>query len=203
MPSTDLDLANAALSLLGEEPLSAFTDDRKAARVIQPRLAPVRDAILRSHPWNCAASRAALAQLAAAPAFGFTYAYALPTDYLRLLAFNNHADPFQIERHGEKRALLTDSSSAELLYIARVTNPAEWDPLLFETIAAGLALNAAPSLLDSDPDIFDRVQLTFLQRMQLARSIDGQENPPVELFDDDFLGARLGSGAFRAIGDPI
>lgn len=202
MPLTDLDLANAALSLLGEPPLASFTDDRKAARVLEARIPSVRDALMRSHPWNWAVSRATLAELVAEPPFGFARGFALPIDYLRLLAFNDHCDTFAIERLDGKRALLTDASAAELLYIARVENPALWDPLFFEALAAALAYDIFPSILGTDAETFERTRLLFIERVRLARSVDAQENPPGELFADDFLAARFGSSRFRRLADP-
>lgn len=199
---TDLDLANAALSLLGEAPLNSLTDDRKAATVLTPRIGPVRDALLRSHPWNFSSSRATLALSATSPPFGFANAFALPTDYLRVREVNGGLDPFEIERQGPILVLLTDASSVNLKYTARVTNPSEWDPMFYETMAAALALDVSIALLGSDTDAYARTKDIFIGRLEQARSADGQENPPIEIHDDDFLGAWFGTGFFRPIGEP-
>ena len=199
---TDLDLANVALALLGESPLASLSDDRKAATVVAPRIALVRDALLRSHPWNFAITRAALAVVAEAPAFGYSYAFALPTDYLRVMQVNDGRTHYEIERQGPIRVLLANDSSVNLRYISRVENPSAWDPLFFEAMAAALALDSCMAILGSDTDAYSRTRSLFVDRLELARSMDGQENTPGEAFDDDFLSAWHGGSHYRSIGEP-
>lgn len=202
MANTELDLANAALGLIGEAPLSSFSDDRPAATAIQSRLPNLRDALLRSHPWNFAVTRAQLSRLAAAPDFGFAHAYMLPDDYLRLMAVNDGRDNFQIERFSAMRVLLSDADAIDLRYIARITSPGGWDALFYEAMAAILALDLASSVLKGDTESVQRTRALALERVALARSIDGQENPPGEIFTDDFIEAFLGGSVFRPIADP-
>ncbi|BCV06006.1 MAG: hypothetical protein CM15mV123_200 [uncultured marine virus] len=66
MPSV-VDICNEAMDLLGAATITALTENSKEARLCNRRFATVRDATLRSHPWNCAIERAELAADSTAP----------------------------------------------------------------------------------------------------------------------------------------
>jgi len=84
MAST-VDICNGALNQLGATTILSLTEDSKNARLCNSRFTQVRDAVFRSHPWNCLQKRVELAADTTAPAWGFSYAYTLPADCLRLL----------------------------------------------------------------------------------------------------------------------
>ena len=65
-----VEIGNIALVNLGEDTITSLSDDVKAARLINRRYAPIRDAVLRAHPWNCAMARAQLASVDPAPVWG-------------------------------------------------------------------------------------------------------------------------------------
>ena len=52
MPSV-VDICNEAMDLLGAATITALTENSKEARLCNRRFSTVRDATLRSHPWNC------------------------------------------------------------------------------------------------------------------------------------------------------
>ncbi len=74
---TETDIANRALSLLGQPPLVALDDGTSNARAIGIHFETVRDTLLRSHPWAFATARAELSELAEPPEFGWTKGSAL------------------------------------------------------------------------------------------------------------------------------
>ena len=90
MTST-VDIANFALNIIGASNISSLDENSKPARLVNQRYEGVRDAVFRSHPWNCLIRRTELAQEVDTPAFGYSKQYALPTDpfCLRVLEFSN------------------------------------------------------------------------------------------------------------------
>ena len=68
MPSV-VDICNEAMDLLGAATITSLTENSKEARLCNRRFDTVRDTVLRSHNWNCAITRATLAQDAVAPSF--------------------------------------------------------------------------------------------------------------------------------------
>ena len=70
-----VDICNGALNQLGATTILSLTEDSKNARLCNSRYTQVRDAVFRSHPWNCLQKRVELAADSTAPAWGFKYQY--------------------------------------------------------------------------------------------------------------------------------
>jgi len=190
--ASKVDIANYALALLGQDPITDLTEDSKAARTLNLRFDSVRDAVLRGHPWNFAVQRDSRAALATAPAWGWTYAYNLPSDFLRLLDFNPETrDPYELETQDGERVLLTDASSCDIKYIARVTDTTLYDSLFIEALAARLAWASCVAITGS-AELLAKLKQDYEDKLGEARSIDGQENPSVVLGFDEFTDAHLG-----------
>ena len=89
MPSssatTETDIANMALIMLGQQPITSLDDSNNRAVLANKRLADVRDSVLRAHPWNSAVMRASLTADGTAPTWGFDKRYALPADFVRMI----------------------------------------------------------------------------------------------------------------------
>ena len=91
-----VDICNSALNLLGASTISALTEDTKNARLCNQRYEPIRNRVFRSHNWNCLIQRVELGRNSAPPAVEYTYSYALPADFLRVLKIHNGTDFFMI-----------------------------------------------------------------------------------------------------------
>lgn len=201
MTST-VDIANYALNTLGASNISAFDENSKVGRLVNQRYEAVRDSVFRAHPWNCLIRRIELAQDSTAPAYGYTYQYTLPTDpyCLRVLEFsngamtypfdnmrsNNNREPFIIEG----RKLLTDEGTAKIKYVARITDPQEYDASLIEALAARLAMELCYAVTGSA----SMIQVTagmYEAKLKEARFIDATEGAPQRVEASDFIEARF------------
>ncbi len=133
--------------MIGATNIIALTEDSKSARVCNQRYENVRDAVFRAHPWNCLVTRSTIAADTDTPAFTFAYQYTLPTDpyCLRVL----HLDYHDLEYKVEGRKIMTDEATLNLVYLARITDPNEYDMLLVEAIAARLAADISYNLANS------------------------------------------------------
>ena len=147
MPSV-VDICNEAMDLLGAATITALTENSKEARLCNRRFDTVRDAVLRAHSWNVAITRASLAADSAAPAFGFSTQFTLPTDpyCLRVISFWNANVNNDIAAYDsnvmykiEGRKILSNESTCSIIYIGRVTDTELYDSLLSSTIAHRLA----------------------------------------------------------------
>jgi hypothetical protein len=70
MAST-VDICNGALNQLGATTILSLTEDSKNARLCNSRFTQVRDAVFRSHPWNCLQKRVELAADTRCSCMGF------------------------------------------------------------------------------------------------------------------------------------
>lgn len=201
MAST-VDIANYALNIIGASNISDFGENSKAARLVNQRYEGVRDAVFRSHPWNCLIQRSELAQETDAPTFGYAYQYSLPTDpfCLRVLEFSNGSlsypqDNMTSNTGGpvfviEGRKLLTDEGTARIKYIGRVTDPQQYDALLTEALAARLASEIAYALTGST-SVSQLADALYRDKLREARFVDGTEGAPQKLEASDFIEARF------------
>jgi len=174
MAST-VDICNGALNQLGATTILSLTEDSKNARLCNQRFTQVRDAVFRSHPWNCLQKRVELAADTTAPAWGFSYAYTLPADCLRLLRILDYDSNYKVEG----RKILSNTSSMKILYIGRVTDPNEYDELLRETLSAALSADIAFAVTSNNTTATNMYNL-FQDKLKDARFVDSTEGQNVE-----------------------
>ena len=187
--ASEVDIINSAMNMIGSSNIIARDEDSKAARVSNQRYDSIRDAVLRAHPWNCAVTRRSLAPDSETPAFDWDFQFTLPADpyCLRVLRL----DFLDIEFRVEGRKIVSNESSINLIYIARVTDPNEYDTLLQESIAARLAADVSFTLSQSTSLTQNMFNL-YESKLKEARFVDATEGTP---------GAVLGvaaSGALQA-----
>lgn len=191
MASSDVEIANRALDMLGQPPIASLTDDTKAAAACRRNYPLSRDHVLRSYPWNGATRRVALAASATAPAWGFAYQYQLPVDCLRVL--DSEGDLRSgVKWRREGNMLLTDAAAPlKIRYIAQATDPAQFDAMLVDVIAAHLASQIGYQVTGSNETANRAFQL-YDRLHRDARMMDGREaSSDEELVADDWLAARL------------
>jgi hypothetical protein len=189
-----VDICNGALNQLGASTILTLTEDSKNARLCNARYTQVRDSVFRSHPWNCLQKRVQLAADTDTPAWGFTQQYTLPADCLRVLTILDYDADYKIEG----RKILTDNSNMKILYIARITDPNEYDELLRETLSAALAADIAYAVTSSNPTASNMYNL-FKDKLKEARFVDATEgqnqNPEKGMADvvgaDTFINSRF------------
>jgi hypothetical protein len=169
-----------------------LTDDTERARLCNSFYADARDAVLRLHPWNFAITRASLAQLTDTPSHGFAYQYSLPTSpyCLRVLGMEYEDYIFKIENYSTQgRVLLTDESSAKILYVARITDTTQFDALFVDVLTAKLAVDLTYPITNSSA-LQDKMQKLYELKLSDARSIDGQEGFIDDLVSGTFIDFR-------------
>ena len=189
-----VDICNGALNQLGASTILTLTEDSKNARLCNARYTQVRDAVFRSHPWNCLQKRVQLAADTDTPAWGFTKQYTLPADCLRVLTILDYDADYKIEG----RKILTDNSTMKILYISRIEDPNEYDELLRETLSAALAADIAYAVTSSNPTASNMYNL-FQDKLKDARFVDSTEgqnlNPEKGMADvigaDTFINSRF------------
>lgn len=197
MPSV-VDICNEAMDLLGAATITSLTENSKEARLCNRRFNTVRDQVLRSHPWNCAITRATLAKDADAPAFGFASQFTLPTDpyCLRVLSFWNSTVNNDVAAYDstvmykiEGRKILSNESTCKIIYVFRQEDTEQYDSLLSTTIAHKLASETAYAITGSNGVASNMIAL-YEQQLRLARSMDAMEGYPDKIQADAFVNIR-------------
>ncbi len=187
------EIFNAAFTALGESGITdAMADNTTKAVIARSRWPFTRDAVLRSHPWNCASNLATLTPDVDKPAWKYAFQYQLPSDpfCLRVLEVDGCAD-WQIFR----RKIFTNmSTSIQIRYIGRITDYNEIDGALMDSLVDALASELAFAQIGS-PDIAKQRQEAFAAKSSWARTIDGQEGKPRRFTSRTLLDVRLPDGS--------
>lgn len=174
MASSEVAIANRALDMLGASAITSLDDDTATAGICKRNLPLSRDYVLRSYPWNCATRRVSLPALVTGPAFGFSYAYQLPADCLRVVALEDdvlYGQKWRIEG----QHLLTDvGAPLYLRYIMRLEDVAQWDVMVADAIAARLAANVAFAVT-SNAGLAGQMLQVYQQIHAEARRMDAME----------------------------
>ncbi|MGE5537333.1 MAG: hypothetical protein ACM30I_01855 [Gemmatimonas sp.] len=178
-------ICNRALDMLGAEPVTSLADNTKAARLCARNFDAVRDAVLRAYPWNAAVRRASLAALSEPPAWGFARQFQLPEGpvpepCLRILAIDGETCGMRYRIEG-RRVLSDAAAPLDVLYIARIEDPAQLDPMLQDVIATRLAADLSYSLTASAA-LGQALMEIYQAKLAEARATDAQEGTADRLF---------------------
>jgi hypothetical protein len=192
MTVTAVSVANSALVKVGADRISALTENVQGARLINTIFEPVRDEVLRAHPWNFAIKRALLAPTSTTPTFEYDYEYDLPADVLRVLTIAENIDDDgtdDLKWDVEGRNLLCDISAVYIKYIKRAEDWSEWDNVFAEAMAWRLAWGVAYALTQSS-SVVKLMETGYKAAIAQARSFDGMEGSVKILIADTWIDSR-------------
>jgi hypothetical protein len=158
MSLSEVEIANLALSMLGEEASVASLDPPEGstrAEICARFFGIARDTLLEVTPWNFATRREALSEVDDTIT-EWEYTYAMPTNSITLLSimaegqiddysspYNSQEyvpQPFHVETLSTGQIVIrTDVENAELRYIVQVTDTTKYPPSFTKALAAHLA----------------------------------------------------------------
>ena len=183
--STDLAICNDALLLLGNNAIDDLTDDTKAAKLCTQYYQRTVDSVIRAYTWNCATVRSDELTATTDPTFGFSNAYTLPADCLRVLKmFDDGTYKYRVENG----ALLCDEGTAQITYLKRIGADV-MDPLLAEAVAARLAATIAFSLTNS-VSAAEAMWKLYKDKLDEAQTTDAFEGTAPQMASSDWVNAR-------------
>jgi hypothetical protein len=188
--SSVVGICNNALIKIGEDTITALTDNTKEARLCNQIYESTRDAVIRAHIWNFAIKRVELAENTTAPTFEYENAFDLPSDCLRVLNMEDSDKQTTIVFKIEGRQLVTDESTAKIRYIARIVDPNTFDDLFKEALSARLAFELAYPLSESN-SLAQTMYQVYLDKLSEARTMDGQEGTPDQIVSREWTDARI------------
>jgi hypothetical protein len=192
--TSEVDICNIGLSRLGNGlQISSLTENIKAARLCNLNYTTIRDAALRAHPWNFAIRRAVLAQDATAPAFEFSYRYALPDEpayCLKIIRTSMEADGYPDDYRIEGRFLLSNEGSVSIEYIARITDVAQYDSQFVDVLAQMIAAELCAPLTEN-ATMTKMLWDIYKAKLPESRTSDAQEGTPRSFIADAWISARI------------
>ena len=183
-------ICNSALIKLGATTIMSLDEQSRNANLCKEQYEKLRDELLRSHTWNFATSRAKLARLALPPAFGPSYAFQLPADFLRALSvLGDAAATAEVEYRIEGRRLLADREAIWLRYVRAVTDPNEMDAAFREALAWRMAVDLALPITQSST-VLSEMREGLTRAVLGARSIDALEDVAEQFPESGWVSTR-------------
>lgn len=191
MAISEVGICNLALLEVGAKPpiqlLSENTENGRHCLRLYPVM---RDAVLRSFPWNCAIHRRTITEMTATPDSGYDCQYQWPVNpyCLRVLQVGEVGDDIEWRPEG-RRILTNEGTSIKLVYIKRITDTNEFDPNLVDALCLKIASRLAIPLANS-PKLKEHLEAAYDDVISEARTIDGQESSGDEVEPIDFVNSR-------------
>lgn len=196
--TSETDIGNLALDLLSAGTVQDIVNPTTPTEELLNRwYDQSRKKVLREHPWNFAAKRTILSASGTAPDYGFTAAFPVPNDFLRLLSVQDTdgnevaSRDYGFEFVGTQRCIVTNAEGGQLRvrYVFNIEDVSRFDPLFINLLAHEIAIQIAYKVTQSNGNV-ERVGTLKQDAARMAKSIDGQENPPVIITRSKSLDAR-------------
>jgi hypothetical protein len=195
--STDLDLVNSGLALVGQDRVVSL-DNTVNSKVIQTAnffLPRVKQAVLRAHDWNCARRRAALVAVTNESLGEWGSAYRLPADCLAVRKFVSDYDevayaPYSVEiDSGDLPVLYTNEATAKLVYTGYILDVNRWDVLLFDAAATRLAVEFA-AVFPRDMKFVEMMWRSYQLKIDEAQGVNETEGGIARNYSNSIAGVR-------------
>lgn len=185
--ASDVQICNLALGMMGGGRIAAMDDASAEGRACKAIYSLLRDEIQEAHAWTFCKRRAILARLDETPGYGYLYAYALPSDCLRVLEMQDDeyamldqstAQSVQVATFGktwevEGEKLLTDEEEVKILYIASVEDPSKFSPSFVQAFAARMSVDLA-MIVAKSYKMADALRGVYDARMARMKTLNAQ-----------------------------
>ncbi len=191
--TSNVSICNLALSNIRKPSISDMNEASEEARQCKLHFEIARDTLLQLYPWEFAKKAQALAPIANDWTSRWGYAYARPTDCLKILRivpeidFPNDIDPPQ---HGLRAgAIYTGFDPAWLEFTSKEIDPSKFPPLFVDAFAWALAARLALPLTGDRSIRADAVQMASAARVA-AETADANEFPDRPHYEASWIAAR-------------
>lgn len=140
-----IDICSTALIMLGADEITTFDDETREAKICKRVYELVVRGCLAERDWTFAQNSVVLNKLSATPLFGYSSAFQLPKDYLRLVGKENPGLPHSIK----EQYLYCNASELKVNYVFRVSEE-KFPPIFNMYVVQSLCKVLAISLLEDE-----------------------------------------------------
>ncbi len=198
------ELANAALTRLGEDGIAAITDPDDKSTLVRQQYEISRTKCLTRRTWRFALTKKRISKLSADPVNEYANKFQLPADLLSgPIAVYDSARQGATPMHDWElfgNEILTDRETIVLDYLTDVTDVVRWPPYFQELVILDLAAMLAAEITDSDAltqEFFARAWGTRQENYvggwyRVAARRDAGTSTPLAFETDTLVNARFG-----------
>lgn len=199
-PSTDIEVAQKAMVLIGLEPLASFTDQTDEALVANTIFEDVVEDCLAQHNWNFATGQKTLSRLTAVPVDRWDAAYALPTSpaVVQVQTVTIDDQPQQYDIY--ERYVYVNADASETVVLNYIFRPETqyWPPAFTMWTIFRLASVLALSVTRKADVAKSYVDLAEVQ-FRRAKARDSQQVTTQGLRPSRYHRVRMGNGIYQNV----
>lgn len=190
--SIRIDVCNFALTVLGDKKITSIEDESDRAETLEALYYIARDAVLEEAEWTFATRRFKPAAHATAPEWGWSTAFPIPSDILRVTSVDknwteasgfvqntlqdrNPVDHVVEYVNGVGRAILCNEDEIFCKGVREVDDEGIYSPLFVEAFACKLAYLAGYAISASHQKVQTALAL-YTQAIAKAKTRDGMQN---------------------------
>jgi len=190
MATSPVAICNVALSWLGGELIISLDDPSDEAKLCKANYEMLRDAVLEEREWTFAVARIELVALTEKPTYGFSQAFQIPANVLRILQVSKgvSTDGVPSARRGtglgrERRVdwvregnkvLVNESDAVSARVLVQVTDTNQFSPTFDQAFAARMAMDLAIPLTNSDKLQVSMAKM-YGEKLRIAAAMDGMQ----------------------------
>lgn len=184
---TSIDIASNALLLIGDKPISSFTEAGAGATAAANLYDQTYEAVLSEHPWTFALKEQKLNKLSQSPddLTNFNNAFQVPVDLIRLWAIFPHSNYTIVNNF-----LYSNENELLARYVFKV-DELNLPPHVVKALEYKLAADFSISVTE-DLKKHQLFEQKYRDMIAMARSIDSQQKPQVAIVDSPFIDVRTG-----------
>lgn len=186
MAKSTIDVINKSLILLGADIITDLAEGSNESTYAASLWDGVRQACLRSHPWNFALKEIELPAVSGVKDYKGNYQYNLPADFIRLITVYDDPD-YRVKG----KSIYSIRPKCVIKYIYDNTDVSSWDSSFVNVVAYKLASELAYPITKSS-SLMDQMVQNHARHLIEAKSIDASEDvdDPYSPYDNTFISVR-------------
>ena len=194
--SVNINVINYSLRILAANRITSIEDESNTAQIMKDLYDITRDAMLEEAEWSFATKRFKPALKTEAPEWGWSAAFAIPSDIIRVLEVdrNDYKDNMErspVPHEVEGRDILCDRDTIYCKGIRRMEAEGDYSPLFNQAFALQLALLACLTIKASNTSL-QLIGQMYDATMKKAKSRDGMQSSTRRMRNRSVQRARSG-----------
>jgi len=183
--ASDAQICSLALAKLGQLPINSLSQSAPRAEKCNAVYALLRDVELSEHNWDFATKYVLLALVDETPAYGYSYSYQLPSDFLKITRVDDTDLDYRIV--GDK--LYTNINEIGIEYIRQVTDSGEFSAPFIDLLVARLVKDLSWAMTNSK-GMVELAAADYIIIRRKAIGVDSQQGKPRKFYKNKMNDAR-------------
>lgn len=193
MSLSEVGICNLAVGWLGGTLITSLDDDSIEAKLCKANYASARDAVYEDAEWSFANTRAMLTPLAAPPEFGYSHAFQLRPDTIRVLTVDDTIQGYDaLDWVKEGFTILANVERIYVRYTRRVVDTALMTPSYQQCLGQRIAADICIPLTESRT-LAESHWALYQRKLDQAINSDGMQGQPRQTRTRVVTGSRWGT----------